>query len=279
MKIIKTVKELRDVLKGKSTGLVPTMGALHEGHMSLISRCVKENECTVVSIFVNPTQFGVNEDFDKYPRTLEADAKMCEGAGVDFVFAPSASEMYPSGTSDLTLVCPPYSLLDRLCGKSRVGHFDGVASVVLKLFNIVRPKRAYFGQKDAQQLFVISKMVEDLNVDVEIVPCDIVREADGLAMSSRNVYLSKKGREEGVRLSKALFTVREMVQKGESDTKVLTDAALSVLEGLDVEYFEIYDLNSFEETDTIKESALALVAASIREGENKVRLIDNARVK
>jgi len=284
LKIIKSIKELRTVLDGiqGKTGLVPTMGALHKGHLSLIERCVSENDFNIVSIFVNPTQFGPKEDFDKYPRTLEADVKMCEQAGVDVVFAPSSSEMYKN-TMDTTLVCPPYAAVDKLCGKSRVGHFDGVATVVSKLFNITSCDRAYFGKKDAQQLFIIKKMVDDLNFNVEIISCDIVREEDGLAMSSRNTYLTSQNRTEALKLSKALKCVKDLYAKGENSVKALTDAALSVMRGLDVEYFEICDLNTFHEADNIiKQDVenIALAAVNIYQGENseaknRVRLIDN----
>ena len=177
MKIIHKIEELKNILKDKKTleiGLVPTMGALHEGHASLIKKSVEQNDYTVVSVFVNPVQFGINEDFDKYPRTLEKDAKLCENLGADIVFAPAVDEMYQD-TKELTLVCPPYSAINKLCGKSRPGHFDGVATVVSKLFNITGCTKAYFGQKDAQQLFIIKKMVKDLNFNVEIIPCPIVR--------------------------------------------------------------------------------------------------------
>ena len=206
MKIIHKIEELKNILKDKRTleiGLVPTMGALHEGHASLIKKSVEQNDYTVVSVFVNPVQFGINEDFDKYPRTLEKDAKLCENLGADIVFAPAVDEMYQD-TKELTLVCPPYSAINKLCGKSRPGHFDGVATVVSKLFNITGSTKAYFGQKDAQQLFIIKKMVKDLNFNVEIIPCPIVRENDGLALSSRNSYLKEESREDALKLYKAV---------------------------------------------------------------------------
>jgi pantoate--beta-alanine ligase len=203
---------------------------------------------------------------------------MCEKAGVDIIFAPEASEMYPNGKNEITLVCPPYAHVDKLCGSSRTGHFDGVASVVAKLFNIVKPQRAYFGKKDAQQLFIIKRMVEDLNFDVEIVPCEIVREKDGLAMSSRNAYLTPEGRLCALKLGKALFCAKELYQRGEKDVNALTDAALAILEGVSVEYFEILDTNSFEKISTIaNKGAIALTAANIhqKDDNNDVRLIDN----
>ena len=254
-------------------GLVPTMGALHAGHLSLIEKSVKENDITVVSIFVNPTQFGPNEDFDKYPRTLEADAEICEKAGVNYIFAPSVSEMYDD-TRNTTLICPQYTDVDKLCGKSRPGHFDGVATVVAKLFNIVKPDNAYFGKKDAQQLFIIKKMVRDLNFDINIVPMPIVREADGLALSSRNAYLTSDARKEALKISLALKKVRELFKAGTNDYNTLQDTVLAYLDEEKIEYFEIADANSFdiyENTDIINPNSIALIAAKI----DGVRLIDN----
>lgn len=211
LKIIHKISQIREITKNLnvSVGLVPTMGALHSGHASLIEKSVKDNGFTIVSVFVNPVQFGINEDFDKYPRTLENDAQLCEKLGADVVFAPSVDEMYQD-TRELTLVCPPYSAINKLCGKSRPGHFDGVATVVSKLFNITKCTRAYFGQKDAQQLFIIKKMVKDLNFDIEIVPCPIIRESDGLALSSRNSYLDENARKEALKLSRALYYSKEL---------------------------------------------------------------------
>lgn len=248
------------------------MGALHLGHASLIKKSVEENDFTIVSVFVNPVQFGINEDFDKYPRTLEKDVKLCEELGADIVFAPSADEMYQD-TKELTLVCPPYSAINKLCGKSRPGHFDGVATVVSKLFNITKCTRAYFGQKDAQQLFVIKKMVMDLNFDIEIVPCPIIREKDGLALSSRNSYLDEKARQEGLKLSKALNYAKELWQKGIKDRQVLCDSALKIMEGLDVDYVEIVNPETFEDWQETDKNALMLVAAKIPP--TNTRLIDN----
>ena len=274
LKIIHKISEIREITKNlnKKIGLVPTMGALHLGHASLIKKSVEENDFTIVSVFVNPVQFGINEDFDKYPRTLEKDAKLCEELGADIVFAPSADEMYQD-TKELTLVCPPYSAINKLCGKSRPGHFDGVATVVSKLFNISKCERAYFGQKDAQQLFIIKKMVKDLNFDVEIVPCPIVRESDGLALSSRNSYLDEKARQEGLKLSKALNYAKELWQKGIKDRQVLCDNALKIMEGLDVDYVEIVNPETFEDWVETDKNALMLVAAKIPP--TNTRLIDN----
>ena len=274
MKIIHKISEIREITKNlnKKIGLVPTMGALHLGHASLIKKSVEENDFTIVSVFVNPVQFGINEDFDKYPRTLEKDTKLCEELGADIVFAPSADEMYQD-TKELTLVCPPYSVINKLCGKSRPGHFDGVATVVSKLFNISKCTRAYFGQKDAQQLFIIKKMVKDLNFDVEIVPCPIVREKDGLALSSRNSYLDEKARQEGLKLSKALNYAKELWQKGIKDKQTLYDSALKIMEGLDVDYVEIVNPETFEDWEEKDDKALMLVAAKIPP--TNTRLIDN----
>lgn len=274
LKIIHKISQIREITKNLnvSVGLVPTMGALHSGHASLIEKSVKDNGFTIVSVFVNPVQFGINEDFDKYPRTLENDAQLCEKLGADVVFAPSVDEMYQD-TRELTLVCPPYSAINKLCGKSRPGHFDGVATVVSKLFNITKCTRAYFGQKDAQQLFIIKKMVKDLNFDIEIVPCPIIRESDGLALSSRNSYLDENARKEALKLSRALNYSKELWQKGIKDTEILRDSALKILEGLDVDYVEIVDPETFEDWQETGKKALMLIAAKIPPA--NTRLIDN----
>ena len=274
LKIIHKISQIREItkeIKG-SIGLVPTMGALHKGHKSLIDKSVEQNDFTIVSVFVNPVQFGINEDFDKYPRTLQQDAKLCEDAGVDVVFAPSVDEMYQD-TKELTLVCPPYSAINKLCGKSRPGHFDGVATVVSKLFNITGCTRAYFGQKDAQQLFIIKKIVKDLNFNVEIVPCPIVREDDGLALSSRNSYLDKDARKDALKLSAALKYSKELWQKGIKEKQTLCDSALKILEGLDVDYVEIVNPDTFEDWQENDKNALMLIAAKIPP--SGTRLIDN----
>jgi pantoate--beta-alanine ligase len=279
LKVIKTVADYRDFRKKldkeKTLGFVPTMGALHRGHESLIKKSVEQNDFTVVSVFVNPTQFGPNEDYDKYPRTLESDVKLAQSAGAEVVFAPSPDEMY-SDLKDTTLICPSYFDVNKLCGKARPGHFDGVATVVGKLFNIIEPTRAYFGQKDAQQLFIIKKMVRDLNFDIEIVKCPIVRETTGIALSSRNAYLDDSALKDASKLSKALFTIKENKDKGVLKVNALIDIALSVLDGLDVEYFEILDLYNFDKIDIINKEAIALCAVrfSTKNGDT-VRLIDN----
>ena len=278
LKVISTKKELKSYLKSLNgtIGLVPTMGALHSGHKSLIKAANKENDIVVVSVFVNPTQFGPNEDYDKYPRTLDKDVELAKEGGADVVFAPSPREMYTNiyfEEKETTLVCPPYKYVNRLCGKSRPGHFDGVCTVVSKLFNLVKPNRAYFGQKDAQQLFIIQKMVEELDFDIEIKKCPIVREIDGLAISSRNTYLSENDRKKAVNLSLALKKAKELKDKGIKEAQTLIDTAFSYLEGFDVDYIEIVSLEDFTKIDTINDSALMLIAA--KTPEVKVRLIYN----
>ncbi|MBR2069743.1 MAG: pantoate--beta-alanine ligase [Candidatus Gastranaerophilales bacterium] len=278
MKIIKTIEELKEEiskLKG-STGLVPTMGALHNGHKSLIDKSVKENDNTVVSIFVNPIQFGVNEDLDKYPRTFEADCKLCEKSGVTIVFAPTPEVMYSSSKDNLTLICPPYSAVDKLCGKSRPGHFDGVCSVVAKLFNLTHAKRAYFGQKDAQQLFIIQKMVKDLNFDIEIVPCPIVREEDNLALSSRNKYLTQDERKIALSISQSLFEARKLVEQNIATKRAIVDNSLALMKELDVEYIEFVNYETFEFQNEVDRNTLMLIAA--RTPISKTRLIDNMKL-
>ena len=275
MKIIDNIKDLKKeiaLLEG-SIGLVPTMGALHNGHKSLIDRAVKENDNVVVSIFVNPIQFGANEDLDKYPRQLEADCELCEQAGVKIVFAPRVDEMYGSDKNNLTLICPPYSAVDKLCAKSRAGHFDGVCSVVAKLFNLSKANRAYFGQKDAQQLFIIQKMVRDLNFDIEIIPCPIVREEDNLALSSRNQYLSQQDRKDALNISKSLFEAKKLVESGIKETRVIIDNSLKLMENLDVEYIEFVNKNTFEFQNEIDKNTIMLIAARV--SESNTRLIDN----
>ena len=278
MKIINNIKELKEEIKNLkgTTGLVPTMGALHAGHKSLIDKAVKENDNVVVSIFVNPIQFGANEDLDKYPRTLKNDAQLCEKAGVKIIFAPTPDEMYDKDKNNLTLICPPYSAVDKLCAKSRSGHFDGVCSVVAKLFNLTHAQRAYFGEKDAQQLFIIKKMVKDLNFDIEIVPCPIVREEDNLALSSRNSYLAEKEREIALNISKALYSAKDLVKKGIITKRIIIDNSLKLMQGLDVEYIEFVDNDTFEFQDEINERTLMLIAA--RTPETKTRLIDNMKL-
>ena len=278
--LLNTIKEVREEVKkwreqGLKVGLVPTMGALHEGHLSLIKKAKAECDKVVVSVFVNPIQFGPSEDFDKYPRTLEADMALCDGEGVDIVFTPNATEMYGDcrlSNDCLTYVCPPYFYVDKLCGKSRVGHFDGVCTVVLKLFNIVQPDLAFFGQKDAQQVIVIKKMVKDLNVPVEIIQCPIVREESGLALSSRNKYLSEEGKKDALVLSKILNNIKACFNKGITNVEVLKETAYSFLtEKHDLEYLEILDRDTLEEIENANINSIALIACRV----DGVRLIDN----
>ena len=279
--ILHTIAEVREQIKewkkqGLSVGLVPTMGALHAGHKSLIDKSVEKCDKTVVSVFVNPIQFGPNEDLDKYPRTLDADADMCEKAGVDIVFAPSPKEMYGEGyimSNDfLTYVIPPYFYVDKLCGKSRVGHFDGVCTVVNKLFNIVQPDFAFFGQKDAQQLIIIRKMVNDLNIPVEIIPCPIIREESGLALSSRNKYLKPQEKEQALALSKILFNIKACYDKGVTDTRALFETAYGFLTPThSLEYLDFRDENDLEEKAVADDNTRVFIAVKI----GNVRLIDN----
>lgn len=275
MKVVKTIKEVREIVsewkkQGLSVGLVPTMGYLHEGHQSLI-RCSNENDRTVVSVFVNPIQFGPNEDFASYPRDLERDTKKCEEAGADLIFAPEASEMYAEDFSSFVDMTGP---TDELCGLRRPGHFRGVCTVVSKLFNIVTPDKAYFGQKDAQQLAVIRRMVRDLSFGIEIIGCPIVREEDGLAKSSRNTYLSADERKAAVIISKSLKAGQEMIEKGETDTAKITGSITAMIESeplAKIDYIKAVDADSIETVDTV--SGRVLFAAAVYIG--KTRLIDN----
>ncbi|MCM1226518.1 MAG: pantoate--beta-alanine ligase [Clostridium sp.] len=275
MKIAKTIKEVREIVslwkkQGLTIGLVPTMGYLHEGHQSLIERS-GENDRTVVSIFVNPIQFGPNEDFASYPRDLERDTKKCGESGADLIFAPDAEEMYADDFSSFVDMTGP---VDDLCGAKRPGHFRGVCTVVAKLFNIVAPDRAYFGQKDAQQLAVIKRMTRDLSFGIEIVGCPIVREADGLAKSSRNTYLSDEERRAAVVISKALAAGQTMISGGETSAAAVTDKIRSLIESeplAEIDYIKAVNADSIEPVDTIK--GRTLVAAAVYIG--KTRLIDN----
>ena len=279
--ILHTIEDVREQIKnwkkeGLTIGLVPTMGALHAGHLSLIKKSVEKCDRTVVSVFVNPIQFCPGEDLDKYPRTLDADEKLCNDAGVNIVFAPSPKEMYGEGhilSNDfLTYVIPPYFYVNKLCGKSRVGHFDGVCTVVNKLFNIVQPDYAFFGQKDAQQLIIIKKMVKDLNIPVEIIPCPIVREENGLALSSRNKYLSEEDKKEALVLSRILFNIKACYDKGITDVKALTETAYSFLnEHHNLEYLEFRDKENLEGKTVADKDTQVFIALKI----GNVRLIDN----
>lgn len=275
------IQEVKNNIKiwkneGLKIGLVPTMGALHEGHASLIKKAKEMCDKVVVSIFVNPIQFGPNEDFDKYPRTIEADKTLCEEIGADLIFAPTPKEMYGENyklnNNVFTFVCPPYDLVDCLCGKSRTGHFDGVATVVTKLFNITTPDYAFFGQKDAQQLFIIKKMVKDLNMNLEIIPCPIVREKDGLALSSRNTYLSEDERKNALTISKSLFEIEKLYNQGIKQSSILFDSAISILNpNIELEYIEFRDYETFEKVEIVSKNTLVAIAAK----SGKTRLIDN----
>ena len=276
MKIAGTVAEVREQVKqwrkeGLTVGLVPTMGFLHEGHKSLIDRAVKENDRVVVSVFVNPTQFGPNEDFESYPRDMDKDSALCEAAGASLIFHPEPSEMYLDGYSTFVDMS---TLTGGLCGKTRPIHFRGVCTVVSKLFNIVTPDRAYFGQKDAQQLAVIRHMVRDLNFGIEIVGCPIIREEDGLAKSSRNTYLSKEERQAALILSKSIFMGKKLVEDGERDSAKVIKAMTDMINTeplAKIDYVDVVDFSTIEKTDVIKGETLVAIAVYI----GKTRLIDN----
>ena len=276
MKIVETIKEVREQVKewkkqGLSVGLVPTMGYLHEGHKSLIDRAVAENDKVVVSVFVNPLQFGPTEDLESNPRDMERDAALCENAGAALVFHPEPSEMYED---DFSSFVDMNTLTGGLCGKTRPIHFRGVCTVVAKLFNIVTPDRAYFGQKDAQQLAVIRHMVSDLSFGIEIVGCPIIREEDGLAKSSRNTYLSAEERKAALILSQSLKEGKALVEAGEKDAakikKVITDK-INTEPLAKIDYVEVVDWKTLEPVSTIDAPILTAIAVYI----GKTRLIDN----
>ena len=276
MKIVKTITKTREHIKlarskGLTVGLVPTMGYLHEGHLTLMRECKKKCDVTVVSIFVNPLQFGPNEDYAKYPRDLERDASLAESVGVDWLFCPEPEEVYPVNYSTFVEV---ENLADSLCGKSRPGHFRGVTTVVNKLFNIVQPNYAFFGQKDAQQVLVIKKMVRDLLIDLEIVTVPIVREIDGLALSSRNVYLSREERRAALVLSLSLSMAQDAVKSGERDVPVLKNKVQQMISAeslAKIDYVEILSLPDLEEKELLTGPALLALAVFF----GKTRLIDN----
>ena len=274
MKIVRKIDDLRLALDknkkaNQSIGLVPTMGYLHEGHASLIRRARKENDIVVVSDFVNPIQFGANEDLNTYPRDLEADSKLCEDIGVDYIFAPDPSEMYQDRKAFVDIE----SMSDNLCGAKRPGHFRGVCTVCTKLFNITGANRAYFGQKDAQQVAIIKKVVKDLNIPIEIIACPIIREDDGLAMSSRNTYLSKEERKAALCLSKAIFKGEELAKSGASLKEVL-DAMKDIISSeklAKIDYISAVDLYTMEDAKDLDGDRLIAIAVYI----GKTRLIDN----
>ena len=276
MKIVKTIEEVRQQVKewrkeGLTVGLVPTMGYLHEGHASLIDASHRDNDRTVVSDFVNPMQFSPNEDLESYPRDIEHDAKLVEEHGGDLIFNPEPEEMYHEGFSsfvDMTV------LTEELCGLSRPIHFRGVCTVVSKLFNIVQPDRAYFGKKDAQQLAVIRHMVDDLNMNLEIIGCPIIREEDGLAKSSRNTYLNAEERKSALVLSQAVFLGMDMVKKGETNCTVILDAMKKLIEAeplAKIDYVKMVDCATMQQIPTLDRPALCAMAVYI----GKTRLIDN----
>lgn len=275
MRVVHNIESTRRAVadarsSGQKIGFVPTMGALHAGHLSLIDRARKECGFVVVSIFVNPTQFGPNEDFERYPRPFQHDVRLCSQHGVDLIFAPEPDTMYPPGFCTYVEV---EGLTERYEGACRPGHFRGVTTVVTKLFNIVQPDVAYFGRKDAQQAAVIRRMVRDLNQPVEIVVCPTVRDPDGLALSSRNVYLSPEERQKALGLSRALFSARDAVARGERDPEALRSLMRNVMEtaGVAVDYADIVNEETFEPVEELAPGALAIVAGRV----GNTRLIDN----
>lgn len=277
MKIVSTVNEVREQVKtwkkeGLSVGLVPTMGYLHEGHASLMKKATEQCDKVVVSIFVNPMQFGPNEDLDSYPRDLDKDAALCESIGVNLIFHPEAEEMYsPQFCSYVDMNV----LTEDLCGKSRPVHFRGVCTVCNKLFNIVQPNKAFFGQKDAQQLAIIKRMVEDLNMDLEIVGCPIIREEDGLAKSSRNTYLNEEERKAALVLSQSIFLGQKMAEDGETDAKKIIAAMTEKIETepmARIDYVKVVDGLTMQPIDVIDRPIVTAIAVYINE---KARLIDN----
>lgn len=276
MKIINNIKEIRKQVKdwkndGLSVALVLTMGYLHEGHESLIKKASEDNDKVIVSIFVNPMQFGINEDLSTYPRNIDRDSDICEKNGASLIFNPSVEEMYTDGFSTFVDL---NNLTSGLCGKSRPTHFRGVCTVVSKLFNIVNPDKAYFGQKDAQQLSIIKQMVTDLNFDIEIVSCPIVRETDGLAKSSRNTYLSKEERQASTIINKSLKKAKTLIKSGERDSKNIIDFIKNEINKeplAKIDYVSIVDNNTIKNTKTIEDGSLIAVAVFI----GNTRLIDN----
>jgi len=276
MRTIKTIKEMKGIVKdlkkkGKTIGFVPTMGYLHEGHLSLIRESVKRSDKTVVSVFVNPTQFSPGEDYDRYPRDIERDRKLLEIEKVDYLFYPSVEEMYPEGYKTYV---ETVDLQDKLCGRSRPGHFRGVCTVVLKLFNIVQPDIAFFGQKDAQQAIIIKRMVKDLNLDIKIEVMPIIREEDGLAMSSRNTYLNPEERKQATVLYRSLQLAEELIEKGERNSELIISKMRELIEAepsARIDYVEIVDLEELNPIKEIKDKALIALAVYI----GNTRLIDN----
>lgn len=280
MKVIHTIKDLQaelSVLKaqGKKVGLVPTMGALHAGHASLVKRSVNENEVTVVSVFVNPTQFNDKNDLVKYPRTLDADCKLLEACGATYAFAPSVEDMYPEPDTRQFSYAPLDTVME---GAFRPGHFNGVCQIVSKLFEAVKPHRAYFGEKDFQQLAIIREMVRQMQFDLEIVGCPIVREEDGLALSSRNARLSAEERENALKISQTLFKSRTFAATHTvSETLKFVEDAIAAVPGLRLEYFEIVDGNTLQKVDNWNQTSYVVGCITVFCGD--VRLIDNIKYK
>lgn len=276
MEIITTVADMKARVaewkaQGLTIGLTPTMGALHEGHMSLMEAARQACDKVVTSVFVNPIQFGPNEDYDNYPRDLEHDAAIAESKGVDVVFHPSVEEMYPPNYNTYVVM---ETLTDTLCGAKRPGHFRGVCTVVNKLMNIVRPDKAFFGQKDAQQLAIIKRMVADLNMNVTVVGCPIVREEDGLAKSSRNAYLSEEERVAALCLSRAIFAAQEAIENGERNASTISKLVADTIEAEPmsrIDYVEVVDLANMQPVETLGEAGLVAIAVYI----GSTRLIDN----
>lgn len=276
MKIIETVKEMRDFIKqakgqGKTIALVPTMGSLHEGHLTLMRRAGEVCDIVVASIFVNPTQFGPNEDFDKYPRDLTGDSQAAASAGVQVIFHPKVKEMYPDGYASFIEI---EGITEKLCGLSRPGHFRGVATVVNKLLNIIEPDKAFFGQKDAQQVLVLQRMVADFNINVSLEVVPIVREADGLAMSSRNAFLSAEERRAGLVLSRSLKLAEELVAQGERNVETIRSKVMEKIQTEKLaacDYVEIFNYPALQEISILQDKAILALAVRI----GKTRLIDN----
>ncbi|MBE2984003.1 pantoate--beta-alanine ligase [Campylobacter sp. RM9344] len=270
MEILRSVKELREFIASCNgeIGFVPTMGALHEGHLSLIKKCVSENCISIVSTFVNPTQFLPGEDFESYPKKEESDIKMCELSGVNAIFIPNGREMYFENEPKIKA---PEKFANILEGKTRPGHFDGVLRVLTKLFNLVRPTRVYMGKKDAQQVLIVQNMVKTMFINTQIIPCEIVRESDGLALSSRNVYLNDEQKCHALRLSRSLMNASNLIKKGELNVSEIKACMLNTLEPLQVDYVAVVD-REFNEISKIElGNAIILVAAYV----GKTRLIDN----
>lgn len=277
MKILKTINEIKEQIntwkkEDLTIGLVPTMGYLHDGHKSLITKAVSENDRVIVSIFVNPIQFGPNEDLETYPRDLNKDSSLCKNAGAHIIFNPDPKEMYPKGRPLTNVIVS--DITSRLCGAKRPGHFQGVCTVVSKLFNIAQPNKAYFGQKDAQQLCVIKTMVRDLNFPIEIISCPIIREADGLAKSSRNTYLNEAERKAALILNKSLIKAIEVIKNGQTNCETIKSIIKDYIinEPLaKIDYIEIVDFTTIKPLDEIKDNTLIAIAVYI----GKTRLIDN----